>query len=239
MKLALLFLTAVRSLEDPRHGYATRALNSFLNYLVWDGELIVHIADDGSPPEHREELNKIACWSNRASVVSETNAERSGYGGNYNRATQIVHSLLEPTDLVLPLEDDWELTRPLHVDWIASAFHSLKNNPREVGCIRLGYIGYTDLLRCHFAYNEATQAQYLVLDPYSPEKHVWAGHPRLETVAFQRRVGPWPEYLPPGATELSVCGRREAREGVLWPVTYVNPSGDLFAHVGSVKARED
>jgi hypothetical protein len=75
-----------------------------------------------------------------------------------------------------------------------------------------------------------------LLDGDSPEPHVFAGHPRLETVGYQRRVGEWPEGLLPGETEFSVAHYQWARMGVVWPMDLVKPSGDLFCHIGTIRS---
>jgi glycosyltransferase involved in cell wall biosynthesis len=188
----------------------------------------LHIADDGSSQEYRDELLEIA-RAHYGDNVSITNSNRAGYGGSYNKATQIVHKV---ADLMLPLEDDWELIRELDIGPIAAVLRDGLLN-----CIRMGYIGYTDELRGIFRYHGGLH--WLELDPDSPEKHVFAGGPRLETVAFEREVGPWPERMEQGATELKVIGRAKARRGVAWPVDLIRPRGDAFAHIGAVKAGTD
>ena len=221
VRLAILLLTYER-LE-----YARRTLESLAEGLRWSGDLHVHIADDGSAPEYRGELAELArrLWPDAGHTV--TDAQRSGYGASYNLATQVVHGL---ADLVLPLEDDWELLRPLDLDRYARALRP------PIECIRLGYLGLTQPLRGEIRYVEGVPL--LVLDPDSPERHVSAGHPRLETVDHERAIGPWRQGLDPGATEFDWCGRPAARRGVAWPLDIRAP-GDLFAHIGAVQARED
>ena len=216
--ISIIFLTYDR-LEIAR-----RCLLS-LRRLKADEEFWFHLADDGSSQEYRDELIELA-RDLFGSNVSATNSERSGYGGNYNAATQVVHGI---SDLVLPLEDDWELMRDLYLGSVANVLRD-----GVFDCVRLGYIGYTDDLRGTFRYAEGMQ--WLELDQTSPEKHVFAGGPRLETVAFERAVGPWPERLEQGQTELAVAGRLEARRGVAWPLELVAPRGDAFVHIGGVKA---
>jgi len=221
MRLTALLLTCERT------EYALSTLRSFFKHAHYSDPLRLHIADDGSRPGHRAILHELGIRLVGAEALTISNSEGRGYGANYNAATQVVHPL---TDVVLPLEDDWELTRPLDLDHLV---HALTTAER-FGCIRLGYIGFTQPLRGEVIFHEGQH--YLLLDPESPEPHVWAGHPRLETVTWQRRVGPWQEGLEPGATEFEVAHRAEAREGVVWPLDLVKPYGDLFAHIGSVRA---
>lgn len=212
--------------------YAKRTLRSALDNIHYSGKLSVHIADDGSSQEYRDVLYAIADEYDHVQGVTITNAERGGYGKNYNMATQVVHAF---ADIVLPLEDDWELTRPLDLDPLVLALADSR-----IGCIRMGYIGYTQELRGKFVYCADIPMQFLLLDAESTEPHVWSGHPRLETREWQRGVGLWVEDAPnPGATEFAVVHRPQARQGVVWPVDLIYARGDLFAHIGTVQARTD
>lgn len=224
MRLTVVLLTYTPKLAHPRASYAKTTLKSTLDNLRFSSEIAVHIADDGSPQKHRDTLREIAAGYSHVHSVGVTNAERRGYGASFNLATQAVHP---GTDIVLPLEDDWQLTAELNIDPYVAAMQ------QGVGCIRLGYIGFTQPLRALFR-NIAGET-YLQLDPESSEPHVWAGHPRLETVAYQRATGPWPEGLDAGSTEFVVAQRPTARMSVFWPFNY----RQQFAHIGTVQARED
>ena len=210
-----------------RFEYAEVTLRSTLENLKFSDPYSVHIADDGSSEEHRQKLYEIAGGYDHVQGVSVTNAERGGYGKSYNLASQQVHNF---ADLILPLEDDWEMKKELDVDALLPAFE-------HFGCIRLGYIGYTQNLQGEFI--NVGDTHYLHLLPDSAEPHVWAGHPRLETKGWQRNVGPWPEGLNAGATEFEVAQRKESRIGVAWPIDLTYPRGDIFHHIGSVQARND
>src|SRR3990167_8705680 len=116
---------------DARRQYAHMCLASLLKHLRYDGPLRYHIADDGSPEGHAEALvSRLASYDYPITV---TNAERGGYGRSYNLATQMVH---QAADAVLAVEDDWELTRDLDLGPLVPALG-------EIGCIRLGYLGFT------------------------------------------------------------------------------------------------
>jgi len=238
--IAVVLLTYEPGGETPR-GTAEKTLRSFLDNARYSGPLDVHIADDGSEESHRARLVEIAGGYEGVRNVGTTNAERGGYGRSYNLAMQAVHASAE---LILPLEDDWELLRPLDLDPLAVTLDSqLADTERAIrddwhffDCLRLGYIGYTQELRGRIARSAAGVVFHL--DPDSDEPHVFAGHPRLETRVFERRVGPWPEGLAAGRTEFEVSERREAREGVGFPLDVVAPRGDLFAHIGALELGE-
>lgn len=219
-------LLVILLLTYNRMDYARTTIESVLAQLKTDVPLHVHIADDGSPEDY---LDTLACFAAKSGVpVTVSNSEHRGYGANYNLALQTVHNL-PGVRYVLCLEDDWELLRPLY---LSSIFNLLEE--KHAGCVRLGYIGYTQALKATFMAHGGQH--WLKLDPDSPEPHVFAGHPRIETVEWQKRVGPWPEGLQPGATEFAVTHIREAREDVVWPISLIGPSGGLFAHIGTIRS---
>lgn len=206
--------------------YAKRTLRSALGLIKTLNELYVHIASDGDTDEYLAELQSEAVMGGPCIELEISNSQRAGYGANYNLATQTVHQY---ADYVLVLEDDWELTRELDLDLFIGALDEL-----GAGCVRLGYLGYTQPLRAEFASSHGRH--WLRLDPASPEPHVFAGHPRVETVTYQRAVGPWPEGLEPGQTEFAVAHIAESRQGVIWPVQEIKPYGDMFVHIGQQRS---
>lgn len=208
-----------------RAEYAVKTLTSTLAHLKTVGDLSVHIASDGDTDDYMQGLIDIA-HDYDVFPVTVSNSHRSGYGANYNLGTQVVHTYATH---VLPLEDDWELTRELDLDIYIGMLAEL-----DAGCCRLGYLGYTQSLRGEFASSHGRH--WLRLDPSSAEPHVFAGHPRLETIAWERSVGPWPEGLLPGETEFAVAHIAESRYGVIWPVQEVKPFGDLFVHFGAQRS---
>lgn len=213
-----------------RQHYARITLRSLLEHVRFSGQWLLHIADDGSPGWFVDELIEMVEFLGPvigpAIAITHSDAHRGGYGRNYNLATQTVHEL---ADYVLAVEDDWQLQRELDVDALLPAANAY-------GCVRLGYIGSTQELRGRIEYQG--EGTYLVFDPASPEPHVFAGHPRLETVAWQQRVGPWPEGLSPGETEFAVAHMPAAREGVVWPMHLVLAAGGMFDHIGEVHSEE-
>jgi hypothetical protein len=209
--------------EDGERHTAEITLRSTLDNIYYSGPLHVIIADDGSIDGHVDTLFEVAGGYPHVATVGITNAQRGGYGRSYNLASQASHP---HGGYVLPLEDDWRLEGPLDLDAVVAAMEAT-----GVACMRLGYIGHTQELRGVLRHSPI--GQVLVFDPDSAERHVFAGHPRLETIEFQRSVGPWPEGIPAGMTEFDVSGRPEARAGVGFPLDLIHPRGDLFAHIGA------
>jgi hypothetical protein len=224
--IAIVLLTCDRPKE--RTEYAFKTLDALKNLSASGEDFWMHVADDGSDSSFREEIVARA-REQYGDHTSVSNSEGRGYGGSYNLALQDAHRV---ADLVLPLEDDWELVRPFDLAPIAAALRA-----DAFRCCRLAYIGFTSELRGTVIWSE--NLHWLAFDPASPERHVFAGGPRLETVAFERDIGIWPENLQQGKTEMEVASRAEARAGVVWPMDLVKPSGDLFVHIGAAKAGEE
>lgn len=220
-------MLAIVLLTYNRLDYAKTTLESTLRNLKTSEPIHVHIASDGDSKEYIEQLVEIA-FNYDIPMVTQSVTERQGYGANYNYSLQTVHNL-EGCEYVLPLEDDWELVREFNVDPILSVLHD-----RIFGCVRMGYIGYTQTLSCDFVSHGGHH--WLSLREDSSEPHVFAGHPRIETVAWQRSIGPWNENLLPGQTEWDVCHRPESRRGVCWPISLITPEGNAFAHIGAVRS---
>lgn len=228
--LAIVLLTARTTPE--RETYAINTLTTTLERLKTTHNVIVHIGDDGSGCEFQQRLIDIA--RERDYPVTYSDSGRTGYGANYNLAMGLVH---KHADYILPLEDDWELNRPegFNVDPIIQV---LKDGIFD--SVRMGYIGYTQKLVAEFVY--CNDLHWLLLDPdLSHEPHVFSGHPRIETVAYQQRVGPWPEGLTPGETEWVVATshtyKRESRRRIAWPITLLQDiRHGAFEHIGTVKS---
>lgn len=213
-----------------RTDYARMTINGILNNLIIPNGLDVrfHIADDGSQDGHVKYLVEFIRERLPGAEISVTNADRGGYGRNVNLASQVTNEY----EFILMLEDDWELVRPLFLDDILS---DMQSEPR-IQSVRLGYLSHTQALRGEVITVGKHHRKYLLLDGDSPEPHVFAGHPRIETVAYQRAVGEWPENMEPGDTEFAVAHIAAARYGIVWPMDLVKPSGDLFCHIGTVRS---
>lgn len=219
---------AVVLLTYNRLEYATRTLESAAKNLESNRhDFRWHIASDGDPNEYIASLHDVLCMRVGHSNITKSNSERGGYGRNYNLAMQTAHQLAE---WILPLEDDWELTRPLNIDGVIHDMEEL-----NIGCARLGYVGYTQELRGTLLSGRHC-GHWLMFDPKSHEPHVFAGHPRIEYVKWSREVGPWREGINPGDTEFEVTHRPAARRRVAWPLDVVRPSGGMFVHIGTKRS---
>ena len=217
-----------------RFSTAQKTLAALAAHLRYAGPLVLHLSDDGSPalPDGTAYVDALREYAEGlmlgTSEVQTSVSERRGYGGSMNASTQMTHAY---ADVLLPLEDDWELSRDL--DLTPLVLDLIENS--RVECIRLGYLGYTQPIRGEVI-DLPHSGKALLLDPESPERHIFAGHPRLETRRFERAIGPWPEGLQAGKTEFEVSGRPESRAGVVWPLDLAIPGSQrhdsLFRHIG-------
>jgi GT2 family glycosyltransferase len=210
-----------------RFDYAVRTLRSTLDNIRLGGdlELNVHIASDGDPPDYIDELVGIARYNYFVKEITTSNSKRGGYGANYNLATSYAHPHNEYS---LLLEDDWELNAPLKVANIIDGMQRY-----NFGCARVGRMGYTYEVRCVIV---GTRYDFwLRLDPASIERHVFSGHPRIESREWSRKLGAWPTGLNPGETEVIVANRPASREDVGWPISLV-PLEGLYEHIGLNKS---
>lgn len=206
--------------------YARTTLRSIVYCLESnEHEITWHIGSDGDNDAYLNSLKAIL-FDHKVShlKITTSNTGHHSYGQNYNLAMQVAH---QKADHVLVLEDDWRCERTFNPDGFIADMHEL-----NIGCARLGYIGYTQELRGRLSYGQRC-GHWLLFSNESPEPHVFAGHPRIETVEWARTVGPWPEGLQPGATEFEVAHSSAARRRVAWPLDAVKPRGDLFVHIGT------
>jgi glycosyltransferase involved in cell wall biosynthesis len=193
----------------------------------------LHISDDGSPDGYVRALEKVAKQAGAPAVsysYTLRDQGRSSYGNSFNLASQLTHNI---ADYLVMLEDDWQLLKPLN---LVEYVQDLEAVP-EIDCIRLGYLSWTQPIGGRLVCGP--NHKYLLIDPASPEPHVFAGHPRLERVSYQRAVGPWPEGVDPNQTEFLVSHMPRARQGVAWPLGLDAREGyGLFAHIGTLRARD-
>lgn len=243
---------AVEILTAHRLEYAIETARSTAQNLRHDGPVLWHIADDGDDDNYigaiSDAIRSVLGHDPIANVITVSQAGGAGYGRSHNLAMQTTHGW---ADYVLVLEDDWRLARPLDTAPIIKMLERKGHQTREewawavdappdfeARSVRLGYLGYQWPVTMHLF--KTDEHLWAALDPDSPEQHIASGHPRLETVGYQRAVGPWPEGLNPGMTELGWCQLPEARKGVVWPLTIVSLtgsiSGNVYEHIGTTRS---
>ncbi len=108
-----------------RRSLAYKALSSWGENLQYAGELLLHVADDGSSWE----FNCSSYW--RDGFISFSQQQRQGYGSSLNAG---LREIFKHTSFVLHAVDDWYLTNPFNLNpWVEMLL-----TREDVGMIRLG-----------------------------------------------------------------------------------------------------
>ena len=127
-------------------------------------------------------------------VIVGGHSERLGYGATANKAIQAAEQV---SDVLLFLEDDWELRAPLDL-W---PYAALLMESAEIGMVRLGVLNL-DIRGRTWAHGGLV---YWKLDrePHIDGTPVFTGHPSLRHCRYHTAYGDYPIGLTPGDTELA------------------------------------
>lgn len=125
--LTIVFTTYIPPGGDHRAAVEVKTLNSWKEYLKYDGGIHIHIADDGSSKYDEEFWRKSIPWAE----VSYSRADRQGVGASLNRAHAVAW---EHSPLTFYAQSDWSLQGPMDLTPWAGALMEYD----DVGCIRLG-----------------------------------------------------------------------------------------------------
>lgn len=195
---------------------AIETIRSVKEKLIWPN-IGFHLADDGSGPAYLQALVQ-EIGPNYSVTVS--NAERGGVGHSMNLG---IEAALGRADLWLHLEDDWALPAPLDL----APFVQLLQEDASLGMIRMGYIS-AGIEGKTFP---GADRMWLRLKKNS-DTYVYAGHAALKHRRFHEAYGGFPVGLAPGQTEVSYCGKFNAKPGpdIAWPLWM--PETSMFRHIG-------
>lgn len=221
-----------------------RALDENLYYPARREKVRVVIADDCSPDGYMETILGWPVWKHLGQPgISRTNVN-SGWGANVNGALAHVD-----TDLVLFLEDDYVLKKPLNLG-LGVTF--MLKTP-DVGLLRYGGIaGGSYVLHMHETdvsdylpdYRDGMglpgKATYFLIDSSSPDLYLYSNTPHLKRRAFHEFYGPYHEGRKLGHTEESFAHIVKDKIGqpgapsiaVLphWIVTHFDHIGHSYQH---------
>lgn len=208
-----------------RTDYAMRvihAVGKFLHYPDWGW----YVSDDGSDSEH-DMWVRGSCEATDRELIGSHN-EAISYGAGANRGLK---KAFEQGQLVLMLEDDWELTQPLDI-WKWAAL--LMERP-DIGMVRMGYLN-NGLRGDLIGHNGSL---YWMLDDSESRHHssmAFAGHPALIHQRFFDSYGLYPERWQPGETELRMSWQVSAVPGpaIVWPAE-LGAAGP-WAHIGGIQS---
>lgn len=219
-------LITIVLLTYKRTDYAVRTVEAVGRYLQYP-ELGWYISDDGSSSEHHNAV-RDACKATERPLLGHHN-EVLSYGMGANAA---LHQAFSRGQLVLMLEDDWELSQPLDI-WKYAAL--LMERP-DIGMVRMGYLnnGLSGTLIDHKG------SLYWNLDDTESKHHsimAFAGHPALIHQRYFDSYGTYPEKWQPGETELRMAWQFAAEPigpAIVWPAE-LGAAGP-WSHIGGVQS---
>lgn len=217
---------AITLLSYKRPAEAIRTVNGLCDNLVYSGEKVWYVADDGS--ETGEFMEIIDALYNRKQTIIGSHRERFSPtpGVGWNKGLGICH---QATDYVLMLEDDWELDQPLHIEpWI-----EMLAQREDVGIVRLSGLSVGNHVEI-VGHNGHHYLKYL-----RNKQYAYSGNPHIRHARFVRKFG-WfsEEKLNPGELELNYDGRFRATEEPpdIWRPADL-PGWGVFRHIGQVRYR--
>jgi len=212
-----------------RQSVAVRTVQAMLQNLQYpDGELRWIICDDGSSDEHYlDPIVTLLTKTERDDIFLQglVNGKRRGVGWMMNTAIRLVKETFGG-QLLMILEDDWELVRPLDI----SPYADLLVSHVDMGMVRLGYLS-PNINATIISRNDRL---WWKIEP-NGETYRYSGHPSVRHIRFHEVYGLFDEGLPPGYTELSMCGKVNAKPNgpaILIPIEYEQRWG-FFHHIGS------
>lgn len=206
-----------------RTEYAIKTIQALKQNLIYP-QLNWFISDDGSPPEHTHILQQVIGPSYNIRVF---NSNRHGVGYGMNSCLQ---EIFESAELFLCVEDDWILNNPLDL----RPHVNLLMKHATYGMVRFGYLSAG--LAGHVISEEGHL--FWQLDP-NENQYRFAGHPSLRHKRFHEVYGYYDEGKPPGWTELSMCGRVNAKPdgpAILYPAEC--GAWGFFGHIGTESLKD-
>lgn len=182
------------------------------------------IVDDGTGGDH---LDRLIAEIGSGYYIFTHDSQRRGVGYGMNWGLRKAWDI--GADLVLMMEDDWDLTDPVE---LKPYVDTLVKHP-EHGLIRFGYL--SPGLQANLISEEGKLFWRLENNNYT---YRYAGHPSLRHKRFHAIYGMFDEGLAPGATELSMCGKVNTRQGpnILYPAEC--GQWGFFAHIGAESLKD-
>lgn len=211
-----------------RERYAIPTAMGLLRNLKSEAYIGYYIADDSG--NHESTQRVVDCFNGSGwhciGIHSEDMTPGTYHcGPSWNLA---LRQCYEWSDVVLWMEDDWELRQELNVD----KFVRLLRTFDKVGMIRLGHMAVGSNLYSvgdgsthYLQYRRTTQYAY-------------SGNPHLRHKRFVDAYGYFSETLNPGDVELDFDARFRAKEGpeIWWPIEL--GGWGVFGHLGTHKSFE-
>lgn len=202
---------------------ALRTIQNIKEKLVYEN-YGWYVSDDGSSQEH---INAVmdAIGTDYHRYFFNSNRKGVGYGMN----SCLMQLWQMGVDLVISMEDDWELNRPLDlVPYVKTLVDHPENSLIRFGYLAEGLLGRTIAFEGQMYWN-------LIHDSYT---YRFAGHPHLKHRRFHDHYGYYDEGWPAGKTELSMAGKVNLKEGpnLLYPTDCATYG--FFSHIGTESLKD-
>ena len=185
--LALLLTTYVPPGAELRLEAEKQTFESWMKYLHYDGDLHIHVADDGSSPDKDEDFWMDFYSHERISSFSYSYQNRRGVGASLNTGFA---TCFERTPLVFFAQDDWSLLNTINLTpWAEILMEDSLPCEKEqfiLGCVRFvisPFLRGGRLVRCNDVWG-------IVWERYT---YVWAQRPAIYHKRFIDSYGKFPE----------------------------------------------
>lgn len=193
--------------------------------LQYEGKLLWHLADDGSPGNYVQSLKDDFPHLNFMHTVTE----RKGWGVNVNTAMRSIE-----TPYIYLNEDDYRPRKDLN---LTDGVFVIETMP-TVGFVRYdGLEGHRlSLILAETPRIEGKRVHYLKIDlKRSPELHCYSNRPHLKHEHFHRAYGTYPEGLSLASTEEVFALRVRRQWGAVHIVSLTDGIMRAFDHIGHTR----
>jgi len=213
-RVAVCFLTFERT------EYALRTISSTCKNLNYPG-IAWYVADDGSPIIHFKAVMNHLRLNNQ--IVFGSHNKKMGPGKSWNTA---IEKALEHAEIILWLEDDWNLGWPLDIH----PYVRLLQEREDIGMVRLGYLAVE--LNCTVKGHNGIHYLQMSKDT----QYAYSGNPSLRHRRYFDAYKKYPEDKNPGDCEIHHDRDvREKLEGpeIWWPAAMPNCGWGAWQHIGT------
>jgi len=203
-----------------RTEYAVRTAVSVKEKLKYDGELAWYVGDDGSRVEHFDAVMSALGGVKFIGHHSEDFVPGKRWPGkSWNKAWQ---EALKFSDIVLWLEDDWQLGRELDI----TPYVRLLVEREDIGMVRLGHLA----INLNMTSRGHNGIHYLQM--WRNMQYAYSGNPHLKHRRFYDTYGQYNETILPGDTEIDYDHKFRNTSGpdIYWPVDI--GGWGIFSHIG-------
>lgn len=130
--IPITIIMTVWFVDEQRKQLAEDTLKSWSDYLFYEGDINLHVADDGSTlPWKVKTAYQLGFPARRRMHITYSRQERHGVGASLNAGFK---KAFETSPIVLYMVDDWQLTERFDITpWV-----QLLEEREDVGIVRLG-----------------------------------------------------------------------------------------------------